>query len=169
MSNNSGFTLIEAIIVLAVIGILAAITSITASQWLPGYRLKSAARDLFNNMQYAKSQAITENQSWTVTFSTSSPQGYTVGAGSANRTVRLSAYGSGVTFSHQAGAKEVDSASAIADDITYTGDQLEFAGNGTASATGYVYLTGSSGKTYAVGTFASGLVRFKQWNGSAWQ
>lgn len=169
MSSNSGFTLIEAIIVLAVIGVLSAITAITASQWLPGYRLKCAARDLYNNMQYAKSQAITENQSWTVAFSTGSPQGYTVGVGSPDRSVRLFDYGSGVTFGHQAGAREVDSASSIVDDITYSADRLEFAGNGTASATGYVYLTGSSGKTYAVGTFASGLVRFKQWDGSAWQ
>jgi prepilin-type N-terminal cleavage/methylation domain-containing protein len=48
MSDSSGFTLIEAVIVLALIGILSAISVISLVQWLPGYHLKAAAQDLFN-------------------------------------------------------------------------------------------------------------------------
>ena len=181
MSKSSGFTLIEAVIVLALIGIVSAISAIFLNQWLPGYRLKAAACDLFNNMHYAKSQAVTENREWAVVFSAGAPQRYVVvssgpdgvistpGDNIESRSVVLSSYGSGVAFGHQPGATKVDSAAAITDNVDYVDDELIFAPNGTAGATGYVYITGNKPKTYAVGTFASGLVRLKQWDGSAWQ
>lgn len=170
MSRNSGFTLIEAVIVLAMIGILSAISVISMSQWLPGYRLKSAAQDLFNNMHYARSQAITENRPWVVDFIEANQTYEIKPQGEATvRTIALSSYGSGVVFGHQAGAKKVnDTTAAISDDTYDVDNQVVFSSNGTAES-GYVYLTNGRPKTYAVGTFLSGVVRFKQWDGSAWK
>lgn len=180
MSDSSGFTLIEAVIVLALIGIISAISTVSMSQWLPGYRLKSAAQDLFNNMHYARSQAITENRPWAVVFADSPTNEYTVvssgpdgdidtaGDNVESRSVVLPSYGNGVVFGHQTGAQKVDSAAAIGDDVDYAGDRVVFSSNGIATS-GYVYLTNGRPKTYAVGTFVSGVVRLKQWDGSAWQ
>ena len=67
-SSRSGFTLTEAIIVIAVIGILSAIGIPAIMSWLPNLHLQSTARNLLADMQHAKSQAIKTNTNVTLTF-----------------------------------------------------------------------------------------------------
>ena len=70
MKNTKGFTLIEIVIVAAIIGILSAIAIPAISNWLPNYRLKSAARDLYSNMQKIKLEAAKRNVAVGITFTT---------------------------------------------------------------------------------------------------
>ena len=66
--SQSGFTLAEAMIAIAVIGILSAIAIPAIMNWLPNMRLQSTARNLLADMQNAKSQAIKTNTNVTLTF-----------------------------------------------------------------------------------------------------
>nr|WP_320013433.1 GspH/FimT family protein [uncultured Desulfobacter sp.] len=76
MNNNkilktvTGFTLLETIIVLGILSILVAVAIPNVISWLPNYRLKAAARELYSNMQKAKSEALKRNCSIGITFST---------------------------------------------------------------------------------------------------
>jgi prepilin-type N-terminal cleavage/methylation domain-containing protein len=75
MKNNSGFTLVELLIVIALIGVVAAIGVPNFSTWLPNYRLKAATQDLYSNFQKAKLAAVKRNENTVVRFPSS---GYTI-------------------------------------------------------------------------------------------
>jgi len=70
MKSSKGFTLIEVIIVVAIIGIMAAISIPAISSWLPNYRLKAAARELYSDMQKIKLEAIKKNTNVGIAFIT---------------------------------------------------------------------------------------------------
>jgi len=154
---------------------IAAATAIPAfTVWLPNYRLRTAANDLYANMQLAKSGAIGDHSTWAVQFDTVN-NGYgliskwgEVGQ-TIVKTVDLSDYGSGVAFGHGNATDDIpDEANPIADDVTYGSDVAVFNMRGTCSA-GYVYLENSRNNTFAVGSLSSGAVRMRKWSGGAWE
>lgn len=70
MMNPKGITLIELVVVMAIIAIGAALTTPNISGWLPSYRLRSATRDVVSIMRVAQLKAVSNNTSHRVTFNT---------------------------------------------------------------------------------------------------
>lgn len=70
MRKDSGFTLTELMVAIAIIAILAAIAVPNFIGWLPNYRLRSAAGDLHSAMQLARLRAVKENARVVVSFDT---------------------------------------------------------------------------------------------------
>ena len=70
MHKNSGFTLTELMITIAIIAILASLAIPNFIAWLPNYRLKSGAEDIQSAFQLARASAIKRNTTATVSFDT---------------------------------------------------------------------------------------------------
>ena len=68
MRKNSGFTLIELMVVIGIVGLLAAITVPNLISWLPKYRVGSAARNVISAVEFARLQAVRENSPVDVNF-----------------------------------------------------------------------------------------------------
>ncbi len=75
MKNNSGFTIVELVIVVGLIGVITAIAVPNFSVWLPNYRLKAATQDLYSNLQKAKLAAVKRNTNTVISFPAG---GYTI-------------------------------------------------------------------------------------------
>lgn len=66
--THRGFTIIELMIAIGLIGILLAVALPQAVKWRGNARLKSAARDLYSNFQKAKLEAIKRNVPVVISF-----------------------------------------------------------------------------------------------------
>ncbi len=66
---RQGFSLVELLVIVALVAILSAIAYPNFSQWLSRSRLKAAARDLYSDMQKAKLTAIKDNTTIGMQFS----------------------------------------------------------------------------------------------------
>ncbi len=154
MQKRSGFTVIELIVVIVLLAILTAVGVPNFLSWLPKYRLKSAARDLYSNLQLAKMAAIKANGNCSIGYR-KNPDQYTIAL--LNKTVTLFDYKSGIKFEGP-------------NNETFAVATIKFNSRGTSNS-GYAYLT-NSGNTayYRVGPLTSGVIKLQKWSGgSVWK
>ncbi|MBN2032300.1 MAG: GspH/FimT family pseudopilin [Deltaproteobacteria bacterium] len=177
-SPVSGFTMIEVLVVIIILAILSSLAIPGFSSWLPNYRLKGAVRDLYSNLQLAKSGAIKERGEWAIVFDAGT-NSYQIVSGGADRvysnggddveykTVTLPDYGSEVSFGAGSATAPVGEGS-----ITpIPSKPIIFNSRGitTDEEQIFAYITNSRNTSYAVGAWASGSVILRKWNGSDWQ
>lgn len=183
--GESGVTLLELVILTVILSIMAGIAIPAFSAWLPEYRLKNAARDIYSTLQRAKSGAANANETWGVFFDNSvNPGRYSVWSFGPNRkwddgagddvqqgtTVDLFEY-KGVDYGNGS-AEQNTQGEAFGRFITYrTPDNVAiFSSRGTVNNLGYVYLCNRQGSAYAVGTPSqAGVIVMKKHRNGHWE
>jgi type IV fimbrial biogenesis protein FimT len=179
MKKQNGFTMIELLVTIILFGIMASIAIPGFSRWLPNYRLKGAARDVYSNFQLAKMEAVESRGECAVVFDSGNNR-YQVVSGGADglcstagdnvvvKTVTLSDYQSGVGFGHGSATKKATpSGGSISDDISFNGDTVVFNPRSMINDTagGYVYLENERDGAVAIGVWSTGLVVLRKWQG----
>jgi type IV fimbrial biogenesis protein FimT len=73
-NKQSGFTLIEMMIIIAILAIFAAIAVPNFLSYLPKSRLNGAARQVMGDLMAARMNAVSQNCDATVTFASGNPE-----------------------------------------------------------------------------------------------
>jgi len=171
--NQRGFTLVELMIVVAIIGIMAGVSAFNALEVLPRYQLHAAARDFSGNLRLARKSAIQSAQNVQVVFD----QGCNTYCIDGRRTVPHSGtldshYGGGVRFGFGRATKSAAATSSQlpSSPITFQGNprSVTFNQRGLSNA-GTVYFANRSGDCCAVVVSTSGRIRMRTWTGKKWR
>jgi len=122
LSESRGFSLAEILVAVSVFGILAAIAVPQFNAFRPMNRLNGATRQIYSELMWARSKAVNDNGSYTVTFVSNGMQI----AGSTPKTVNIQTEYSDVT-------------------LTWSASPVTFSSRGTADVAPTITLTNSAG------------------------
>jgi len=138
MKNNKGFTLVEMMVIIGIVAILALITIPNIASWRPKAALSSASRTLKADLGMAKSRAIRDNSTITVTFDT------------ANGTYRITDNGGNTIKARRFTGLSISG-------TTFAGNTVTFDRRGRSSSAGDISLTNSSGTIQIVITLLGSI------------
>lgn len=141
MRKNSGYTITELMVTIAVIAILASLAIPSFIAWLPNYRLRSGAEEIQSTLQLARITAIKENSTVTVDFNT------------ANETYRAFVVG-GQTIRGGRMPAGID-----IDSTDFGGDSVEFNSRGIATAAGTAVVRNNLGRVRNIEVYITGNSR----------
>ena len=137
--GQKGVTLIELVVVMAIVAIMALFMAPAIGEWVDNFRIRQAARDISSTLQQAKMQAISTRQPHSVTFTPGADiyqiTPVTAGGGGAQLP-------KGVTI--------------------VSGSTISFSADGTSPLNGTITINNTKGKQYQVSVSATGRIQMQE-------
>jgi type IV fimbrial biogenesis protein FimT len=159
-SNTHGFTLIEVVTVVAIVGILSMIVIPNFIGWLPRYRLNMAAQDVLSGMIKARTKAVKDN-TWVV-FGPNAGGSFSafVDDGSGSGDADLNGVPDDANDGVQNGSEPTTVRISLPSGISITSSfQTSFDSKGLPDNSGTITLRNSRGQTRQISLLTTGFAR----------
>jgi Tfp pilus assembly protein FimT len=173
-NGQSGFSILDIMVALAAFAILAAVSTPNLNNWMRVYRLKSAAMDIYSNIQMAKMSAVKENRQWKLRFNAT-------GFYDVIRCLNATCETGTINVDYQI-SKQVQFSTVYSNEIEFKNptsttvfekNPLILNANGLTDVNGFgfVYISNKKNSSYyRIGLLSvAGSVRIQKWNGSIWE
>ena len=152
IGNSPGFTLIELMVVAAIIFIAIAVAAPSTLTWLRDRGVHDAAKQLGDDLQRAKLLAIKESNNCSITFNLPGPNQYTISL--SNEVMDLGRFTGGVSFTNNP---------------VPTDPVITFTPQGICTPSGAALLTNQSNSiTYRIRTTGAGGISTQILGGGVW-
>ncbi|MBI4714437.1 MAG: GspH/FimT family pseudopilin [Nitrospirae bacterium] len=161
--SPKGFTLIELVIVLALVGVLTALAVPNLSGLETRLRLQAACRELAGDLRTARQMALFKQADLTVEFDSPNRR-YRLPWGEKTLPLRIRFGYPPEVQGPPSNPKPLDEP----DGISFPGNRAAFNADGRNS-TGTLYLTNDQGETRALTLVTTGRVRLWRWQGGNWK
>ncbi len=149
MRKDKGFTLVEMMVVIAIMAILSAIAVPNYYSYAAGMKLRSASRDLYSTLQKTRMNAIRQHTRWAVEFTSSTYRVLNCGPDNV-------CGGSGTTDNINYTATSISAYSGVS--ITSLPGTVEFYPDGTSNG-GTLSFGNSRGNSSQVVVSVSGRIK----------
>lgn len=158
----NGFTFLETIVVISIIGILSAIAVPGMSAFTERMRIKTAARTISTDLREVKMKSVLDHTDYTVLFDPANNL-YELSERKLNlpHGVRFG-YGQGVL-----GPPGNPTSSPDRDGITFPSNKAAFYSGGSNSM-GTIYITNNYNITMAISITVTGRIKIWNWDGLKW-
>ncbi len=172
--NKCGFTLMELIVVVCLIGIISGFAGSGLIRWIPDIALKSAANELVADMRLARSLAVKNQETVSMGFDPAT-NSYKISSNTnLYKTVNLNSCRGGIRFGTGAAKMKATQTPAPFSEesdfisLSFGRNRVDFSQDGMAMGMGYIYLCNENNAiSYATGlTSMAGVVTLKKSGGS---
>jgi len=159
LKSQTGFTMLEMMIIVVIIGILASLAAPSFFNWLPSMHLKTDAKANLNTLREARSLAVSNNIPYGVYFDTDANQVYLF---KDTNNPDLGIYETNLDT--LVGAPICLDNETVYSSCTFNNDTVVFYPNGSSSNSGQITVQNDSGsRVYNVSVLAStGRVKLDQ-------
>lgn len=164
--TEKGFTLLEIIVVVAIIGIAAAIAVPSIRSFSVKYNFRSAAFEIMTTLMQARTNAARDNGTWQVvfdnaanTFDLTDPNGNVVSSHG------LASYGNGTRLLVAGEGTCGNATSNWNNGNIRQANATSFSGRGTSSPNSFYIKNQDNDACYAISTSNNGVVRLHRYDG----
>jgi len=177
MCSKKGYTAIEMIAVLAVVGVLTSVALVNHFAQKPHTNLRENGREIVSQLRHLRQKAITTGVTTTLEFLPT--QGlYSLSDDEEKSLLPHVRFGYPVEVNKTPGDEVFSEESAPTDGVSFRDELASFQPDGTPGRQGTIYLTnaplggaphGSYNEGLAISVNATGRVKLYTWRGTKWE